>query len=464
MKLKKLALAFITTAAMAASLCPLGAFAEAGGEEESDFTFRLVTKPYQIDKWTVGDISPEDAKAWIVEHREEILDSDPEGYEDYHDFFFVHDGGIYMLDYYYSNFYFDDFDPNYLDTGSDPSGLRAPGSYYYIFNWFNDGEYVFVWTDELESRTDLDKDSDDIDKGIIISPDEAVFTAGTSGDLKYDSETEYDFYDDGNNVYTLYQGEVWDGVKALYYNGNGDLVCYNIYGDSVYPSVLHIEDGMNFKVRYDAEEDLWHIEKVPALTAVEAVDPTCEEGGNTAYWFYTEDVGEQEMVYHYFGDKNGNNEIEEGSWELDDLGGHDWGEPEYEWAEDGSYCTATVVCNRDNGHILSERAVAKSEVKTPATETEKGTTIYTANFINDVFEDQTLELQDIPMLTPEPEDSSTPDSSTPDSSGPDSSTPDSSEPESAAPAPGSNPGTGAAAGLGILAAVAAAAIAAKKRK
>ncbi|MBR1764608.1 MAG: hypothetical protein IJ746_04365 [Ruminococcus sp.] len=147
---------------------------------------------------------------------------------------------------------------------------------------------------------------------------------------------------------------------------------------------------------------------------------------------------------------------------------HDWGEPTYEWAEDGSYCTARVVCNRDEGHVIGEKAMATSQVKTPATEDEKGTTTYTANFETELFETQTLDLQDIPTLEPEEEsgeEGSEPESSE-ESSDPESSEPES-EPEKPAPTPqdqGTNPATGAAAGLAVIAIASAAAVALKKRK
>ena len=280
----------------------------------------------------------------------------------------------------------------------------------------------------------------------------------------FDSDINEDFNDIGNKdlEFTNEAGSSWGGVSAFYYNGDGRFVCFN-YG---WLSVLIPEDGMTFKVRLDPESGNWHIDQFPELTAVEAADPTCEEGGNTAYWFYTEDVGEQEMVYHYFSDKNGNYEIEEGSWEIAPLD-HDWSAWEPHWAEDGSACTATRVCSRDETHTETVKATVTSEVKIPATEDEMGTTLYTAKFDVEGIDDQTLELQDIPKL--EPEDS-TPDSttdSTPDSSTPDASTPDASTPDSTAPTDqgqGTNPGTGAAAGLGVLAAVAAAAIVVKKRR
>ncbi len=57
---------------------------------------------------------------------------------------------------------------------------------------------------------------------------------------------------------------------------------------------------------------------------------------------------------------------------------HDWGEPVWNWSEDGKSATVTFTCQNDNTHTQSPEVTITSEVKTPATCTEMGTTIYTA--------------------------------------------------------------------------------------
>lgn len=76
--------------------------------------------------------------------------------------------------------------------------------------------------------------------------------------------------------------------------------------------------------------------------------------------------------------------------------GHDYGTPTYTWGDDGKTCTAKVICNNDNSHIIVENAVITSAVKTEATCTVKGTTTYTATFSNELFTTQTKDVQDIP--------------------------------------------------------------------
>ena len=60
---------------------------------------------------------------------------------------------------------------------------------------------------------------------------------------------------------------------------------------------------------------------------------------------------------------------------------HDWGEPEYKWADDGSSCEAKRVCNRNQQHVENAKAAEiKSEVAKPATCSAMGDTRYEAIF------------------------------------------------------------------------------------
>jgi len=77
---------------------------------------------------------------------------------------------------------------------------------------------------------------------------------------------------------------------------------------------------------------------------------------------------------------------------------HAWGGVTYTWAEDGSSCTAERVCTEDSTHKETATATITSAVKTPATETEKGTTTYTATFAEGWAVTQTKDIQDIPVL------------------------------------------------------------------
>ena len=81
---------------------------------------------------------------------------------------------------------------------------------------------------------------------------------------------------------------------------------------------------------------------------------------------------------------------------------HVWGEATYNWADDGKSCTAERVCTKDSTHKETATATITSAEKTPATETEKGWTTYTATFTEDWATTQTKDVQDIPVLIPIP--------------------------------------------------------------
>ncbi|MBQ5988537.1 MAG: hypothetical protein IJL67_03485, partial [Oscillospiraceae bacterium] len=76
--------------------------------------------------------------------------------------------------------------------------------------------------------------------------------------------------------------------------------------------------------------------------------------------------------------------------------GHKYGAPVYTWSEDGKTCTATVTCEHDKTHVISEKAVITSAVKTAATCDKAGVTTYTATFKNELFSAQTKDVEDIP--------------------------------------------------------------------
>ena len=116
-------------------------------------------------------------------------------------------------------------------------------------------------------------------------------------------------------------------------------------------------------------------------------DATCTEYGNEEYWIC-------ENCSKYFGDANGDTEIEEDSWIISAIG-HDWNDAVYTWSDDGSTCTATRTCKNDSAHTETSKAtVTGAQTKAP-TCTEKGETTYTATFEADWAMTQTKVLADI---------------------------------------------------------------------
>ncbi len=77
-----------------------------------------------------------------------------------------------------------------------------------------------------------------------------------------------------------------------------------------------------------------------------------------------------------------------------------WGPIEYTWSDDYSKCTAKHICLVDPTMIETETVTTTSKVKTPSTTSEKGTTTYTATFLNKSFATQTKDVQNIPVIEP----------------------------------------------------------------
>lgn len=78
--------------------------------------------------------------------------------------------------------------------------------------------------------------------------------------------------------------------------------------------------------------------------------------------------------------------------------GHQWGTPHYLWAKDYSTCKAEQICEHDKTHVRSEEGTVSSET-TPATEEADGLAVYKAEFTDEAFTDQTVEVI-IPKLPP----------------------------------------------------------------
>lgn len=74
---------------------------------------------------------------------------------------------------------------------------------------------------------------------------------------------------------------------------------------------------------------------------------------------------------------------------------YNWGEPTYEWSEDGKACTATRILENDKTHVETTEATVTGKVTKAATCTDKGETTYTATFAADWATTQTKVIADI---------------------------------------------------------------------
>ena len=135
------------------------------------------------------------------------------------------------------------------------------------------------------------------------------------------------------------------------------------------------ETGYSVKATVVCKNDSTHVE-TETVDAVAAVTKpaTCEAKGETTYTA----TFENELF-----------EVQTKTVDNIDALGHDYGEAVYEWAEDNSKVTATVVCKNDETHVITETVDTVAEVITPATCDAKGETTYTATFENELFEVQT---------------------------------------------------------------------------
>ena len=252
------------------------------------------------------------------------------------------------------------------------------------------------------------------------------FASGEAAWLLNEPQTEKPWGQGSNNMPVL-EGNLPDGVTSktpvritIVMQDNSEQYRYTTEGSTVaeYPTgyAFFFKDGdtktwiSKGTQTYDADATIY-AENMP-LEKIQAKAPTCTEDGNSAYW-YSAAFGK------YFSDENGVNEITAESTVIPAKGhgesevkgakeatctedgytgdkvckvcgeilergtvieklGHVWGEPEWNWSEDGTSCTVTFTCKNNPEHKETPEADVTSEVKTPATCTESGVTTYTA--------------------------------------------------------------------------------------
>ena len=146
------------------------------------------------------------------------------------------------------------------------------------------------------------------------------------------------------------------------------------------------EDGKTCTATFTCEKDETHKETPEVkITSAVKTPATCTEKGVTTYTATVEFNGQT-----YTDTKD-----------VADIPatGHGYGKPVWNWSEDGKTCTATFTCEKDETHKESPEVTVTSEVKTPATCTEKGVTTYTATveFNGQTYTD-TKDVADIPAI------------------------------------------------------------------
>lgn len=147
-------------------------------------------------------------------------------------------------------------------------------------------------------------------------------------------------------------------------------------------------DGKSCVATRICDNDATHnVTVAGTISSEETKSPTCEVKGETTYTATFTVEGEEQWA-----------ETQTKTVADIDAIKHAW-TVDYDWADDGSACLATRVCENDESHKGSANATIKSEeAQAPACE-EMGKTIYTATFGVDWAETQTETLTDIPALS-----------------------------------------------------------------
>lgn len=106
------------------------------------------------------------------------------------------------------------------------------------------------------------------------------------------------------------------------------------------------------------------------------VDATCEEDGSYDSVIYCTLCGQELSRDHL----------------TIEAYGHDWAEPNYDWATDNTKVTARRICKRDNTHIEEETVDTNYQIISEATCTDDKIGRYTATFANEAFLEQTKDV------------------------------------------------------------------------
>ena len=276
------------------------------------------------------------------------------------------------------------------------------------------------------SADSFDKDSPEIADGVVlVAPGDVIDTDGTGEGLIFDSDTYVAYYHDTSyekpdDPWTMSSGSDWSRVLSFYIDEDGAFRCVDAWnGDG---AIFEPSEGNLFKVRYDAAEGYWHIDQIQDWRAdLNDCDVQVDPDGKTVtVVFNGEEIpAENNYTVEFFSTDGGSYSSSEFPTESGEYG-------VVVTAIVGSY---QVIGVNDNA-TFTIAAPVESESESETESQDEST----------------------PEVIDSQDDSSVADSSKADTSS--KATSDSST---------KNPGTGAAAAMGILA-VAAAGVAVTKRK
>ena len=139
------------------------------------------------------------------------------------------------------------------------------------------------------------------------------------------------------------------------------------------PTYTWAEDNSTVTAVLECSNNEKHNVTETVNTTKEVTAPTCEEAGSVTYTATFKNEAFKAQTKTAAGDP---------------ATGHKYGAPEYKWSEDNKTVTATMVCENDKTHVVTETAETVSKT-TPATCEEAGSITYTATFKNEAFKAQT---------------------------------------------------------------------------
>ena len=196
---------------------------------------------------------------------------------------------------------------------------------------------------------------------------------GSEGNVTIPSEI------DGKPVTAIGESAFWecDKLESITFEGR---TAPELGGDGVFDgctalTAIHVPCGAD---GYTAANG-WPEDKVQKsehrMDRHLRVPATCTTDGTIEHWRCA-------LCGGYFLDEAGTKEISEEQI-VEKATGHDWGEPVWNWSDDGKTATVTFTCKRDEKHTAEPDVTVTQEVKTPATCTEKGVAVDTAKAVLD---------------------------------------------------------------------------------
>ena len=170
---------------------------------------------------------------------------------------------------------------------------------------------------------------------------------------------------------------ICEKLGSITFTGNTapELEADNVFDECAALTAIHVPCGAD---GYTAANG-WPEDKVQKSEHFMArhlrVPATCTTDGTIEHWRCA-------LCGGYFLDEAGTKEISEEQI-VEKATGHDWGEPVWNWSDDGKTAAVTFTCKRDEKHTAEPDVTVTQEVKTPATCTEKGVAVDTAKAVLD---------------------------------------------------------------------------------